>query len=131
MHRRAHHLQLGADAESMAADYLTKQGLKPKAQNYRSRWGEIDLIMTEGETLVFIEVRYRSRSDFGCAADTINQRKQQRITRTALCYNQENNLHDDVAMRFDVVLIENDSKHSSHNNAKIDWIKDAFDACLD
>jgi len=123
MHRRAHHLQLGADAESMAADYLTKQGLKPKAQNYRSRWGEIDLIMTEGETLVFIEVRYRSRSDFGCAADTIDQRKQQRITRTALCYH-------DVAMRFDVVLIENDSKHLSHNNAKIYWIKDAFDACL-
>ncbi|PCH61194.1 MAG: YraN family protein [Gammaproteobacteria bacterium] len=131
MNLRAHHLKLGADAESDAARYLIKQGLKLKTRNYRSRWGEIDIIMNDGDVLVFVEVRYRSRNDFGSAAETIDHRKQQRIARTAFCYNQENNLHDDVAMRFDVVLIENYDKHASHNNAKIDWIKNAFDACLD
>ena len=127
----ARHLKLGANAESAAARYLIKQGLKLKARNYRSRWGEIDLIMNDGDAVVFVEVRYRSRGDFGCAAETIDHRKQRRIARTALYYSQEHDLHDEVAMRFDVVLIENHDKHTTRNNAKIDWIKDAFNACLD
>ncbi|MBN4078730.1 YraN family protein [Gammaproteobacteria bacterium AH-315-C21] len=131
MNPRAERLKLGAEAESLAMHYLTARGLKLKTQNYRSRWGEIDLIMDDDKTLVFVEVRYRSRSDFGSAADSIDQRKQQRIARTALSYAQEHSLHNDIAMRFDVVLIENDDKHTHHNNAKIDWIKDAFDADID
>ncbi len=128
---RADHLKLGANAESTAARYLVQQGLKLRACNYRSRWGEIDLVMNDGDTVVFVEVRYRSRNDFGSAAETIDYYKQRRITRTAQCYSQEHGLHDEVSMRFDAVLIENYAQHMAHNNAKIRWLKDAFDACLD
>lgn len=123
--------KLGNDAETTAANYLSTQGLLLKTRNYRSRWGEIDLIMSDGNNLVFVEVRYRSRNDFGHATETIDRKKQQRITRTALCYAQENALLDAINMRFDVVSIENSNKHTTHNSAKIEWIKDAFDAQLD
>ncbi len=55
----------GAQAEQRAAQYLQRQGLKPVAQNYRSRFGEIDLVMQDGATLVFIEVRLRRNASFG------------------------------------------------------------------
>lgn len=123
--------KLGFNAEAIAAKHLQTRGFRLVEQNYRSRWGEIDLIMANTQTLIFVEVRYRSRSDFGSAADSIDRRKQQRISRTALCYVQENNLDEKIAMRFDVVLIENENKHTSSNNAKISWIEDAFDAYTD
>lgn len=123
--------QLGNDAETLAANYLTAKGLKVKTRNYRSRWGEIDLIMTDGDELIFVEVRYRRNSDFGFAAETIDFRKQQRITRTALCYTQENKLTNEHAMRFDIISLENRDKQIDLNNAKIEWVKNAFDAQLD
>lgn len=123
--------KLGFNAEAIAAQHLQTRGFSLVEQNYHSRWGEIDLIMTDTQTLIFVEVRYRSRSDFGSAADSIDRRKQQRISRTALCYVQENNLDEKIAMRFDVVLIENEYKHTSANNAKISWIENAFDAYTD
>ena len=76
----------GALAEQHAARYLQQQGLKPVAQNYRSRFGEIDLIMQDGATLVFVEVRLRRSANFGGAAASIDARKQQRIIRTAQQY---------------------------------------------
>ncbi len=123
--------KLGRNAEANAAEYLLAHGLSLVTQNYHSRWGEIDLIMQDKKTLVFVEVRYRSRSDFGSAAESIDSRKRQRISRTALCYIQDNRLHEEMAMRFDVVLIENENKHTSCNNAKINWIQNAFDAHVD
>lgn len=124
---KAKHLRLGSDAETMAAEYLSQHGLTLKARNYRSRWGEVDLIMNDGDDLVFIEVRCRSGSDFANVAETIDQRKQRRIARTALCYVQENAALDDTSMRFDVVLIEKRGTQTLHNNAKISWLKGAFD----
>ncbi|MDP1996955.1 MAG: YraN family protein, partial [Gallionella sp.] len=64
----------GAQAEQHAARYLQQQGLKPVAQNYRSRFGEIDLIMQDGATLVFVEVRLRRSANFGGAAASIDAR---------------------------------------------------------
>lgn len=109
---------LGQLAENWACDYLQAQGFKLLARNYRLRGGEIDLIGQDGEYLVFIEVRYRSREDFGGALYSIDLRKQQKIIRTAQHYLL---LHPyDLACRFDVIAI--------NAQQQITWLKNAFDA---
>ncbi|HYR05386.1 MAG TPA: YraN family protein [Gallionella sp.] len=107
---------LGAQAEQRAAQYLQKQGLKPVAQNYHGRFGEIDLIMQDGATLVFIEVRLRHNTDFGGAAASIDARKQQRIIRTAQQYLVS--LAHVPPCRFDAVLLDNNG---------VQWLKNAFE----
>jgi len=107
----------GAQAEQQAAQYLRRQGLKPVAQNYRGRFGEIDLIMQDGATLVFIEVRLRRNADFGGAAASIDARKQQRIIRTAQQYLA--NLAQLPPCRFDAVLLDDNG---------VQWLKNAFEA---
>lgn len=110
----------GALAEQWAAHYLQKQGLKLIEQNYRSRFGEIDLIMQDGATLVFIEVRLRRNGDFGGAAASIDFRKQQRLIRTSQQYLAS--LAHIPACRFDAVLLGD----AQGNN--VQWLKNAFDA---
>ncbi len=73
----------GALAEQVAAQYLLQQGLKLLQTNYRCRFGEIDLILQDGETCVFTEVRLRSQAAFGGAAASIDARKQAKLIRTA------------------------------------------------
>lgn len=110
----------GAQAEQWAAQYLQQQGLKPVTQNFRSRFGEVDLIMREGATLVFIEVRLRHNANFGGAAASIDARKQQRIIRTAQHYLAS--LGHTPPCRFDVVLMDDAQGHD------VQWLRNAFDA---
>jgi len=110
----------GVQAERWAAQYLQQQGLKPVMQNYRGRFGEIDLIMRDDTTLVFIEVRLRRNANFGGAVASINAHKQQRIIRTAQQFLAD--LKHTPPCRFDVVLMED---HDGHN---VQWLKNAFDA---
>ena len=110
----------GAQAEQWAAQHLQLQGLKLIAQNYRSRFGEIDLIMQDGAALVFVEVRLRSNADFGGAAASIDARKQQRIIRTAQQY--LSSVPRTPPCRFDVVLMDDAQGHN------VQWLKNAFDA---
>ncbi len=110
----------GTQAESLAAHYLLQQGLILVVQNYRSRFGEIDLIMQDGTTLVFVEVRLRSNSDFGGAAASIDTRKQQRIIHTAQQYLAT--LVRTPPCRFDAVLLGGDQGEN------MQWLKNAFDA---
>lgn len=107
----------GAQAERRAAQYLQQQGMKPVAQNYRGRFGEIDLIMREGETLVFVEVRLRRNPGFGGAAASIDARKQQRIVRTAQQYLA--GLAHTPPCRFDAVLMD---------EGGMEWLRNAFEA---
>lgn len=106
----------GAQAEQDAAQYLQKNGLKLIQTNYRSRFGEIDLILRDGETLIFAEVRQRSRSDFGGAAASIDARKQQRLILTAQHY--LTTLPHIPPCRFDAVLLDGADN--------IEWVKNAF-----
>ena len=108
----------GLEAEKLACDYLQAAGLQLLEPNFFSRCGEIDLIMQENDTLVFVEVRYRKNRNFGGAAASVTSAKQQRIIKTALYYQQQNRLQN--TMRFDVIAIEGD------NLAQIKWIKNAF-----
>lgn len=110
----------GAQAELWAAQYLSNHGLKHVEQNYRSRYGEIDLIMRDGETLVFVEVRLRRNADFGGAASSIDARKQQRIIRTAQQYLA--GLPRTPPCRFDAVLM------GDAQGGQVAWLKNAFEA---
>lgn len=110
----------GAQAELWAAKFLQRQGLMPVAQNYHSRFGEIDLIMQDGCALVFIEVRLRSSEDYGGAAESIDRHKQHRLIRTAQHYLAQ--LGRIPPCRFDVVLMDD------ADGRNVQWLKNAFDA---
>jgi putative endonuclease len=109
----------GLAAEKLAATFLLSQGLKMVAQNYHCRFGEIDLIMTDAKTLVFVEVRLRKNSQFGSAIVSITPQKQQKIILAAQHYLQQSN--SNCACRFDVILMNKVEIEA------IDWLKNAFD----
>ncbi len=107
----------GAWAEGFAAQQLETAGLSILQRNYRVRGGEIDLIALEGAVTVFIEVKQRTRVSHGTPGEYITPRKANLIRRAALEYLER----DDVACRFDAVLIEGDARAFN-----ITWLKDAF-----
>ena len=106
----------GAQAEQLAARYLQQHGLKLLDSNYHCRFGEIDLILRDGDTLVFAEVRKRSGNGFGGAAASIDQHKQRRLTLTAQHYIAS--LPGDPPCRFDALLLD--------AGDNIEWVKNAF-----
>lgn len=107
----------GARAEQFAAQWLQRHGLTLVESNYRCRFGEIDLILNDGATLVFAEVRQRSRSDFGGAAASIDAHKQQRLILTAQHYLAT--LPRIPPCRFDALLLDAEGK--------LEWVKSAFE----
>lgn len=115
----------GAAAEQLACHYLQQQGLKLLKRNFHSRRGEIDLIMQDKHSLVFVEVRARKTAKFGSAAESVTLQKQQRIIATAQLYLQQHPQHQPC--RFDVITLTADAAHPE--KAAIDhWIQDAFQA---
>jgi putative endonuclease len=76
----------GARAEAIAAAYLEAQGLSIVARNVRSRFGELDLVAREGDTLVFVEVRLRRSANFGGASASITAAKRNRLVAAAETY---------------------------------------------
>lgn len=115
--RQPEHLRNGSAAETIAAKYLASKNLRLLERNFRCPYGEIDLIMQDAGSLVFVEVRMRSSGNFGGAAMSITPSKQEKLKRTAQHYMQ---LHGEQRCRFDVVLM-----HAVDPNA-IEWLKDAF-----
>ena len=113
--------RIGQQAETLACHYLEQQGLSLIKRNYRTRRGEIDLIMRSADCLVFVEVRYRKQNYFGSPAETVSVAKQRRIITCASAYLQKNPLS--LPARFDVVSIE-----QSHGSTIVNWIADAFRA---
>lgn len=107
---------IGRDKEQLAERFLRARGLRTLARNYRCRPGEIDLIMRDGQTLVFVEVRFRRSARYGTAAETVGRVKQHRLAQAAAHYLQR---HPSVLpCRFDVVAITADTD--------IQWVKHAF-----
>lgn len=107
---------IGSTMEGHACTFLQHQGLRLVKRNYRCRRGEIDLIMLDSDTLVFVEVRYRQSSGFGTAAETVGARKQARLSAAASHYLSHCALQPPC--RFDVIGID--------GNQQIEWIKNAF-----
>jgi putative endonuclease len=92
-------------AETVAKRYLLQKGYALMAENYSIRGGEIDLIMQERDTIIFIEVRQRAKETHGTAAESITPYKLQRLQKTALHFLMDTFNTDDIAVRFDAVLI--------------------------
>ncbi|MCV6588429.1 MAG: YraN family protein [Marinobacterium sp.] len=111
--------QIGKDAEHQAEHFLCQQGLKPVTRNFRSCYGEIDLIMMDGDELVFIEVRKRQWQQYGGAAESVDRSKRQKLIRTAQTYLLQ--LTNEPVCRFDVIAFE--GKAASKTPL---WYKDAF-----
>ena len=107
----------GAQAEQLACAHLERAGLRLLTRNYRCAQGEIDLIMDDRGTLVFVEVRYRRSAVFGSAAESVDRRKQSRLQAAATHYLLVHQL--DRACRFDVVALSGAPAH-------VDWLRDAF-----
>ncbi len=111
----------GKNCEALARRYLVAQGLSWVESNFFSPWGEIDLVMQEADSYVFVEVRLRKKSGYVSGIESIDANKQKKICRTAQHYLI---LHDrlDSSVRFDVVAFESDAKSSDCT-----WIKNAFE----
>lgn len=121
MSSKAPHLLRGAAAERAAADWLSARGLTIIERNYSCRRGEIDLIAWDGEHLIFAEVRYRSRSDYGNPEETVDRNKQRRIIAAAQWYLLQQPQYEEYPCRFDV-LVNDGAQTDGHFN----WIQDAF-----
>lgn len=111
---------LGDHAEEQAFRFLVHRGLRPVARNFRSRGGEIDLIMLDERCLVFVEVRCRRSTNFTKPELTVDYRKQRKIVRTAALFGARNRAYSTHVMRFDVIAIEGEDP------PVIQWIRDAF-----
>jgi putative endonuclease len=118
----AEHLRLGQESERAARDFLIAKGCRFIAANYRSPYGEIDLIMTEDDTLLFVEVRYRKSDHYGGSAESVTANKQGKIRKTAEHYLQRVKNPRFEQCRFDVLAISGIAP-----DWRIDWICDAFE----
>jgi putative endonuclease len=92
-----------------------------KHRNFRTKYGEIDLVMQAGECLIFVEVRYRKNMKFGSAEETITAKKCQRLSLTAQGYLLDKGYDSNTAVRFDAVAIT--ASKDAHLNCTINWIQ--------
>jgi putative endonuclease len=115
--------QQGSHWENKAESFLRRNGLKTVQRNFHGRIGEIDLVMLDVQTLVFVEVRFRSNDHYGSGADSVTPVKQRKIIQAATRYLQCNRQHRARPCRFDVVSIG-----SEDGSTVINWIRSAFDA---
>ena len=112
----------GQLTESYAQEYLSKQGLTLIERNFHSRQGEIDLIMLDGDTYVFVEVKYRKSKDFGGAIAAVSTSKQKKIKQCVTFYLHQNSLNEyNTPCRVDVVALEGDITQPD-----VTWLKNAF-----
>jgi len=112
----------GQLAEEHAAMWLAAHGLKILARNVRCRGGELDLVCLEGGTPVFVEVRLRANTRFGCAAESITAAKRRRIIFAAKWWLlRAGRAYQDRPCRFDAVLFDNGL------TAEPQWIRNAFE----
>ncbi|WP_160083454.1 YraN family protein [Pseudomonas sp. 8AS] len=109
----------GRVAETQARDHLLRHGLRLLAQNWRCRGGELDLVMLDGDTVVFVEVRYRRHAAWGGALESVDSRKQQRLIHAAQHFLQQESRWARQPCRFDVIALA---------PTQLDWLKNAFEA---
>ena len=113
--------QRGRHWERRALWYLRFRGLRLVARNYLSPRGEIDLIMRDGITLAFVEVRYRQQQDFGSPAASVDRHKQRRIIASAHYFLSRNPHLAEAPCRFDILAI------AGERHPRIQWLKGAFE----
>ncbi|MBO5927577.1 MAG: YraN family protein [Clostridia bacterium] len=107
---------LGRVGENKAAEYLIKLGYRVIAKNFKTHLGEIDIVVLDGETVVFVEVKTRSTDAFGLPSEAVNFKKREKYFKVSEQFLIKNKLLE-KQVRFDVVEIQ---------NGEINHIKDAF-----
>jgi len=115
---------LGRRGEDAAARFLQRHGYKVLARGQRLHPGELDLVMADGRTIVFIEVKTRTSAEMGHPAEAVDERKQRRLTRLAVTFLKRHGLLEHKA-RFDVVAI---TWPEDRGRPQIEHIPNAFDA---
>ncbi|GAB5045710.1 YraN family protein [Thermodesulfovibrio sp. TK110] len=108
-------VELGKEGERLAVEYLLARGYKILERNFRTQFGEIDIIAKQGKYIVIIEVKRRISENFGNPEMAVNYRKQERLKKLALFY--LNKLGKEYPVRFDVIAIKDN---------KIEHIENAF-----
>lgn len=107
--------------EQVAQSYIEKHGLTLLERNFTVKAGEIDLVMKEANTYVFVEVKYRQSNHYGGAIEAVGYKKQEKIRRSAAIFLQQKGLNAyNTACRFDVIAINGSA------NPEITWLKNAF-----
>jgi len=114
---------LGKEGEERAAAALEAAGMKIIGRNYRSKTGEIDIIALDGETIVFVEVKAWSVYGMEDLQYSLNNKKKHKIIKTANFFLSENRKYSNMAIRFDVVFVNN-SKES--NGFQLTHLASAF-----
>jgi putative endonuclease len=112
----------GKVTEDFAEQYLIHQGLTPVAKNIHCRQGEIDIVMRDGDTYVFVEVKYRKNNTFGSAVEMVSVAKQNKIKHCVAFFFQQANLNEyNTPCRFDVIALDGNITHP-----QVTWLKNAF-----
>jgi len=114
----------GREAEAYALRHLLQHGLQLITQNWSCKRGELDLVMLDGDTVVFVEVRYRRHAGWGGALESVDFRKQGKLTLAAQWFLQSESKWADSPCRFDVVAINGDPGAAPALN----WLRNAFDS---
>lgn len=114
---------VGDAFEQRACVELERAGLSLLVRNYSTRYGELDLVMRDGNTIVFVEVRYRKHALHGDAAASITNSKQSRLIKTAELWLTQNPRYARASCRFDVVTYDGPLE-----TERVSWIRAAFEA---
>lgn len=111
----------GKESEDLAVDFLTDNKVKIIDRNYRTRFGELDIIAKDGKEIIFLEVKAKSTSRFGKPYEMVTERKKKKLISTAKIYLLENRFDiNKTDWRIDIISIE-------YESGKIDWIKNAVE----
>ena len=113
----------GDAVETAALGFLQQHGLHLLARNAQARGGELDLVMRDGDTLVFVEVRYRANRGFGGGAASVDAGKRRKLVHAARVFLARLPQHADAPCRFDVI-----DASGAPAAPRIDWLRDAFRA---
>lgn len=111
--------RVGARYEEIAAGYLQKKGYVILERNYRTPFGEIDMIARQEQVLAFVEIKFRSSGQYGSPSEAVDARKRRRISKVALYFYTYHDDAQQLSCRFDVIAI--------YGNGRIEHIENAFD----
>lgn len=119
---KAEHPQSGAEAEALATAYLERNDCRIIATNYRFRGGELDIIARHGDSLAFVEVKYRTSDNFGSAAEHLRRGQQARLRRGAAIWLGKHDPRSLMPCRFDLLALS----PLGPGQVAVEWLMDAF-----
>jgi len=114
----------GREAEEQALEHLRQHGMTLLARNWLCKRGELDLVMLDGDTVVFVEVRYRLHSGWGGALASVDARKREKLVFAAQYFLLKESRWSQSPCRFDVVALEGTASQAT----RLNWIRNAFDS---